>query len=89
MEGEDGDSSDEDNHAKKHDGDEPGGSIGCFWRGLGDSKGVNEDVREIEEGLHGFLRKAASSVPGPHLLVKYAFSWNAVLAAVVAGDYTK
>jgi hypothetical protein len=54
MEGEGGDSSDDDDHGEKHDGDEPGGSICGFWRGLGDAKGVNEHIRKIEEGLHGF-----------------------------------
>jgi hypothetical protein len=57
VEGEDGDSSDGDDHREKHEGDEPGGSICCFWRGLGDSKGVYEDICEKEERFHGFLRK--------------------------------
>ena len=48
MEGEDGDSSDGDDHREEHDGDEPGGSICCFWRGLGDAEGVNEDICEIK-----------------------------------------
>ena len=54
MEGEDADSSDGYNHREEHDGDEPRGPIGCLWCGLGDAKGVDEDVREIEERLHGF-----------------------------------
>jgi hypothetical protein len=57
VEGEDGDGSDSDDYCEEHDGDEPGGSVGCFWRGLGDAKGINEDIREIEERLHSFLIK--------------------------------
>ena len=35
------------------------------------------------------LRKAASSLRGSHLLLKYAFCVQmSVLAAVLAGDYT-
>jgi hypothetical protein len=33
--------------------------------------------------------KAATSVPGVHLLLKYVLCVNGMLAAVVAGDYTK
>ncbi len=64
MEGEDGGRSDGDEYAEEHEGDEPGGSIGRFWRGLGDSKGVNEDMGEIEKRLHGFLRKLHLQMPG-------------------------
>ncbi len=46
MEGEDSNGGDGDDHREEHDGDEPGGSIGCFWRRLGDAKGVNEDICE-------------------------------------------
>ena len=35
-------------NGKKHNGDEPGGSVSCFWGGLSDSKGIDEDIREIE-----------------------------------------
>jgi len=48
LEGKDSDSCDGDDYGKEHDGDEPCGSICCFWRGLGDAKGVNEDIREIK-----------------------------------------
>jgi hypothetical protein len=46
MEGEDGDASDGGDHREEHNGNKPGGSVGCFWRGLGDAKGVNEDICE-------------------------------------------
>jgi hypothetical protein len=72
MEGEDGDGGDGDEYTEEHEGDEPGGSICRFWRGLGDSKGVNEDIREVEEKLHGFFEKAASSNAGMHLFLRYA-----------------
>jgi len=54
VKGKDGDRSDGGDHGKKHDGDEPGGSIGCLWCGLSDSEGINEDIREIEKEFHGF-----------------------------------
>ena len=73
MKSEDSDDGDGDDDAQEHDRDENGGSICCFWGGLGDTKGVDEHIREIKERLHCFLRKAESSVPGPHLLLKYAF----------------
>ena len=51
------DGGDRNDYGQEHDGDEPGGSIGRFGRGLSDSKRVNEDICEIKEGLHGFLRR--------------------------------
>ena len=75
--------------ARKHDGDEPGGSICCFWRGLRDTKGVNENIGEIEKRLHSFSIKAASSVSGSASIAKVRLlRMESVLAAVVAGDYT-
>ena len=54
VEGEDGNSGDGNDDAKEHNRDETSGSICCFWGGLGDTKGVDEHVREIKERLHGF-----------------------------------
>jgi hypothetical protein len=76
MEGKEGDRSDGDHYAEEHEGDEQGGSIGRFWRGLGDSKGVNEDIGEIEKRLHGFLRKLHLQMPGVHLFLEYAFAYR-------------
>jgi hypothetical protein len=57
VENKNGDGGDGDDYGQEHDGDEPGGSIGRFGRGLSDSKRVNEDIREIKKGFHGFLRR--------------------------------
>lgn len=48
MEGEEGKSGDDDDHREEHDGDKPSGSIGCFWRGLSDAEGIDEDICEIK-----------------------------------------
>ena len=38
----------------EHDDDEPCGAIGCFGAGLGDAHGVDEEVGDELDGLHGF-----------------------------------
>jgi hypothetical protein len=73
MEGKERDSSNGGDYSQEHDRDEPGGSIGCFGGGLSDSKGVYEDICEIEEWFHDFW-KGASSVLGAHLLFSGSFS---------------
>ena len=41
------------NYEDEHDGDKPGGAALVFWRWLGDAKGVNEGIRQKEQGAHG------------------------------------
>ena len=89
TQGKDGDSSYGDDDRKKHDGYEPGGSICCLWRGLGDAKGVYEDIREIEERLHGFEKGCIFSAGGASIAKVRLLRMDSVLAAVVAEDYTK
>jgi hypothetical protein len=84
MESEGSDRSDGDKHGEEHNGDKPGGSIGCFWRGLGDPKGVNEDICEIKERFHGFI-KTASSTSKVHLFLKYAFAYGLCACRCVGG----
>jgi hypothetical protein len=53
MQGKAGDRGDGRHHCEEHDCDEPGGaacSLGC---GLGDAKGIDEGICEIEEQFHG------------------------------------
>jgi len=53
MQGKAGDRGDGRNHCQEHNGDEPGGAVRSLGRGLGDAKGIDEGVCEVEEQFHG------------------------------------
>jgi hypothetical protein len=50
--GDDGDGSDDSDYGEEHDNDELSGSICGLGRGLSDTHGVDEGVRDEEEELH-------------------------------------
>ncbi len=52
MDREESDGSDESDYGEKHSDDEFSGSICGLGRGLGDTHGVDEGVRDDEEELH-------------------------------------
>ena len=52
FDGQECDGRDGGNHGAEHDNDEPCGAICGLRRGLGDSHGVDESVRNEEDELH-------------------------------------
>ena len=63
MDSDDGDGGDSSDHRGEHDEDEPGRTVCGLRRGLRNSHGVDEGVRDEQDELHGssMLERSNSS----------------------------